>query len=157
MYNPSRDQVRQFFCDTWGKYRQNLPLEGLETKALDVILLHPEYHGLLADRGGAVERDYTPDTGEANPFLHLSLHLAVEEQLSIDQPPGISTEFPRRATRSLARSAGPSGRNGLALAARRCPAGCRRLSGVHQETLTAEPSATASDPGNAPDRFSAAQ
>jgi hypothetical protein len=95
MYNPSRDQVRQFFCDTWGKYRQNLPLEGLETKALDVILLHPEYHGLLADRGGAVERDYTPDTGEANPFLHLSLHLAVEEQLSIDQPPGISTEFSR--------------------------------------------------------------
>ena len=95
MYNPSRDQVRQFFCDTWGKYRQNLPLEGLETKALDVILLHPEYHGLLADPGGAVERDYTPDTGEANPFLHLSLHLAVEEQLSIDQPPGISAEFSR--------------------------------------------------------------
>jgi hypothetical protein len=95
MYNPSRDQVRQFFCDTWAKYRQNIHLEGLETKAIDIILLHPEYHGLLTDRGGALEREYTPETAEANPFLHLSLHLAVEEQLSINQPPGISAEFAR--------------------------------------------------------------
>lgn len=95
MYNPSRDQVRQFFCDTWAKYRRSIPLEGLETKAVDVILLHPEYHGLLTDRDGALEREYTPEAAQANPFLHLSLHLAVEEQLSIDQPPGISAEFSR--------------------------------------------------------------
>lgn len=95
MFNPSRDQVRQFFCDTWAKYRQSIPLEGLETKAIDVILLHPEYHGLLSDGDGALEREYTPETAQANPFLHLSLHLAVEEQLSIDQPPGISGEFSR--------------------------------------------------------------
>lgn len=95
MYNPSRDQVRQFFCDTWAKYRQSVPLEGLETKAIDVILLHPEYHALLTDKDGAREREYTPETAEANPFLHLSLHLAVEEQLSIDQPPGIGKEFSR--------------------------------------------------------------
>ena len=95
MYNPSRDQVRQFFCDTWAKYRQNIPLEGLETKAIDIILLHPECHGLLTDTIGALEREYTPETAQANPFLHLSLHLAVEEQLSINQPPGISAEFSR--------------------------------------------------------------
>ena len=95
MYNPSRDQVRQFFCDTWAKYRQSIPLEGLETKAIDIILLHPECHGLLTDTVGALEREYTPETAQANPFQHLSLHLAVEEQLSINQPPGISAEFSR--------------------------------------------------------------
>ena len=95
MYNPSREQVRQFFCDTWAKYRQSIPLEGLETKAIDIILLHPECHGLLTDTAGALEREYTPETAQANPFLHLSLHLAVEEQLSINQPPGISAEFSR--------------------------------------------------------------
>lgn len=98
MYNPSRDQVRQFFCGAWAKYRRETPLEGLETKAIDVILLHPEYHALLADGDTALGRDYTPDSGQANPFLHLSLHLSIEEQLSIDQPPGISAEFARLAS-----------------------------------------------------------
>lgn len=95
MYNPTRDQVRQFFCDTWAKYRQGAPLEGLETRAIDVILLHPEYQGLLTDRERALEHEYTPEAAQANPFLHLSLHLAIEEQLAIDQPPGISKEFTR--------------------------------------------------------------
>ena len=95
MYNPSRDQVRQFFADTWGKYRQGAPLEGLETQALDIILLHPEYHALLEAGEIALVRDYTPESAQANPFLHLSLHLAIEEQLAIDQPPGIAAEFAR--------------------------------------------------------------
>jgi hypothetical protein len=95
MYNPTRDQVRQFFADSWAKYRQGAPLAGLEATALDLILLHPEYHALLDAGGEALARDYTPESGEANPFLHLSLHLAIEEQLSIDQPPGIAAEFAR--------------------------------------------------------------
>jgi hypothetical protein len=95
MYNPTRDQVRQFFADTWAKYRSNAPLAGLEATALDLILLHPEYHALLGAGEEALARDYTPESGEANPFLHLSLHLAIEEQLSIDQPPGIAAEFAR--------------------------------------------------------------
>jgi len=97
MYNPTRDQVRQFFTDTWAKYRTNQPLAGLETTALDLILQHSEYHALLESGEEGLGQDYTPESGQANPFLHLSLHLAIEEQLSIDQPPGIKAEFERLA------------------------------------------------------------
>ena len=78
MFNPSREQVRRFFFDTWGKYRAATPLQGLETVALEVILLHPEYHAVLETPERSVDRDYTPETGQTNPFLHLSLHLALE-------------------------------------------------------------------------------
>jgi hypothetical protein len=90
MFNPSRDEVRQTFFGAWGKYRQGVPLAGIESLALDVILQHPEYHAVLEAPQRYRERDYT---GETNPFLHLSLHLALEEQLSIDQPSGIAHRF----------------------------------------------------------------
>jgi len=95
MFNPSRDQARNFLFETWRKYRERAPLEGLETVAVDVMLLHPEYHHIFDDPGRFLDRDYVPEQGEANPFLHMSLHLAIEEQLSIDQPPGIRAEFER--------------------------------------------------------------
>jgi len=95
MFNPSRDQARQFFFDTWRKYRNQEALEGLEGVALAVILLHPEYHPLLDNPGRNQDREYRPEAGDANPFLHLSMHLAIEEQLSVDQPPGIKAEFTR--------------------------------------------------------------
>jgi hypothetical protein len=95
MFNPSRDQARNFLFETWRKYRERSPLEGLETVAVDVMLLHPEYHHILDDPDRFLDRDYVPEQGEANPFLHLSLHLAIEEQLAIDQPPGIRAEFER--------------------------------------------------------------
>lgn len=93
MFSPSREQVREFFFATWRKYRAHEPLAGLEAMALEVILLHPEYHAVLdaPERHGA--RDYLPELGETNPFLHLSLHLALAEQLSIDQPAGVAQRF----------------------------------------------------------------
>jgi hypothetical protein len=97
MFNPSRDQVRQFFFDAWKKYQDKAPLAGLEPVAVDVMLAHPEYREALEHPERHAERDYSPDRGESNPFLHLSLHLAVEEQLSIDQPPGIRAEVDRIA------------------------------------------------------------
>jgi hypothetical protein len=97
MFNPSRDQARRFFFDTWAKYRQGSALSELEQIALKVIGLHPEYHALLGEAERNIDRDYTPDDGGINPFLHLSLHLAVEEQLSIDQPPGVRAQYDRIA------------------------------------------------------------
>ena len=99
MFNPSRDQARSFFFDTWEKHRRGEPLSPLETSALAVILLHPEYHALLTDRERNQSRDFGPESGEMNPFLHLSLHLAIEEQLSIDQPPGIRASFDALASK----------------------------------------------------------
>lgn len=95
MFNPSRDQARQFFIDAWRKARAKEVLTPLEVTAADLVALHPEYHALLEGGDDALARDWTPEQGESNPFLHLSLHLAIEEQLSIDQPPGIRAAFER--------------------------------------------------------------
>jgi hypothetical protein len=100
MFSPSRDDVRQMFFGAWRKYRQAVPLVGIEAAALDVILQHPEYHGLLEEPQRYLERDYTD---ESNPFLHMSLHLALEEQLSIDQPPGIRGRWEALLRRSAGR------------------------------------------------------
>jgi Domain of unknown function (DUF1841) len=90
MFSPSRDQARDTFLEAWRKYRAREPVAGIEALALEVVLAHPEYHALLADPERSREKDFG---GEANPFLHMSLHLALEEQLSIDQPPGIARSF----------------------------------------------------------------
>jgi hypothetical protein len=98
VFAPTRDEARRFLVDAWSKYRAGQPLSGLEQKAVELIALHPEYHALLEDSERHVSRDYGPGGGEMNPFLHLSLHLAVSEQLSIDQPPGIRAQFERLRT-----------------------------------------------------------
>ena len=101
MFNPTRDQARDFLFDLWAKHRAQAPLTPLESMALDVVLQHPEYHGVLGDPEHYRDREWRPEGGETNPFLHLSMHLAIEEQLSIDQPPGI-----RDAVGALARRHG---------------------------------------------------
>lgn len=95
MFSPSRDEARRYFFETWKKYRGGGPLSALEQTAFSVITLHPEYHALLDDAERNLDRDFTPADGAINPFLHLSLHLAVEEQLSIDQPPGMRAAYER--------------------------------------------------------------
>jgi len=98
MFNPSRSQAREFLFDLWAKHRAGAGLTALESMALAVVLEHPEYHAYLDDRENYLERDWRPEGGETNPFLHLQMHLAIEEQLSIDHPPGI-----RAAVEALAR------------------------------------------------------
>ncbi len=100
MFNPSREQARRFFFETWQRYRANEPLEGAARTALEVILLHPEYHPMLEDPGRNLDRDWGPDSGENNPFLHLSLHLAIEEQLAMGQPFGLREVFDALVTSS---------------------------------------------------------
>ena len=106
MYAPSRSQARQFLVETWRKYAAGEVLSPLERIALEVVLLHPEYHALLEAAERHFDRDYSPASGQLNPFLHLNLHLAIEEQLGIDQPPGIRAEYERlRDTRGEAHEA----------------------------------------------------
>jgi hypothetical protein len=89
MFSPSRDQVRRFFFDTWAKYRAGQALAGAEVPALQVILAHPEYHPVLDDPERYREREYPPELGETNPFMHLSMHIAIAQQVSIDKPAGV--------------------------------------------------------------------
>jgi len=92
MFNPTRDQARQFFIDAWAKRRQGTVLTALEAVAADLVAEHPEYHTLLEDPEG-VHKDFTVEDGQINPFLHLSLHLAIHEQLGINQPPGLREAY----------------------------------------------------------------
>ncbi len=89
VFNPSRDEVREFFFGVWSKSQAGAALTALESMALAVVIEHPEYHEVLSNPERYRERSWPPEGGETNPFLHLSVHLAIEEQLSIDQPPGI--------------------------------------------------------------------
>ena len=89
LFSQDRNQLRQYYCDVWRKHRAGEVLEPLEAQIRDVILLHPEYHALLEDVDRALDRDYLPESGETNPFLHMALHLAIYEQLATDRPAGI--------------------------------------------------------------------
>ena len=93
LFNPSRDQVRQFFFETWRKYRVGEPLSALERLAVQVMSAHAEYQPVLDSPEKYREQEYFPEMGETNPFLHMSLHLSILEQLSIDQPPGIAATY----------------------------------------------------------------
>ncbi|MDR1854811.1 MAG: DUF1841 family protein [Azoarcus sp.] len=92
MFNPTREQVRDFFVTAWLKHRKHSLMSALETMAAGIVLEHPEYHALL-ESPDILSREFPAGDGKMNPFLHLSLHLALEEQLSIDQPPGIREAF----------------------------------------------------------------
>jgi hypothetical protein len=94
MFAPTRDEARRFLIDAWRKHRAREPLSALERTAAQLIAMHPEYHAVL-DSFEHADRDYAPEGGDINPFLHLSLHLAVAEQLAIDQPPGIKAHYDR--------------------------------------------------------------
>ena len=89
MFQPSQHDVRRFFCATWAKQRARAPLTPMEAVAAGWIDEHPEYHADLADEAAALVAQYTVEGGRSNPFLHLSMHLTIEEQCSIDQPSGI--------------------------------------------------------------------
>ena len=82
-----RDSSRQVFIQTWTKSRQEEVLSALEQLVLAVILEHPEYHRWL-DSDAVLQHEFSPDTGQENPFLHMGMHIAISEQISTDRPPG---------------------------------------------------------------------
>jgi len=93
MFSPSQADVRRFFCGVYAKSQQQQPMEAIEVLASEWIQRHPEYHADLSDVDEALRRmqevSTKADEGRENPFLHLSMHLSISEQCSIDQPPGI--------------------------------------------------------------------
>ena len=93
LYGNNRDEIRRAYCAAWDKHRQGLALEALEQQIVAVIALHPEYHNLLTDPDVALTRDYTPEMGQTNPFLHMGMHLAIREQLATNRPIGIIEAF----------------------------------------------------------------
>ena len=84
----TREQLRLSYAEAWVKHLAGSPLTPLEALISDVIGAHPQYQGLVTDVDAALSLE--PGAGGAeNPFLHMGLHLAVREQLSVDRPPGV--------------------------------------------------------------------
>jgi hypothetical protein len=87
--NYTREQLRRAYAEAWARHVAHSPLTPLEALITDVIGAHPEYHGIVADTDTALAFEQNATSDVENPFLHMGLHLAVREQLSIDRPPGI--------------------------------------------------------------------
>jgi hypothetical protein len=87
MFSPSQQDVRRFFCQVYAKKKLGTLVDPLEILAGEWVALHPEYHTVLADEALAIATHF--DDSQGNPFLHLSMHLSISEQCSIDQPRGI--------------------------------------------------------------------
>ena len=85
----TRDQLRQTYADAWRKHLAHSPLTPLEAMITDVIGVHPEYHAVVGNQDAAMNAVPDPSGSIENPFLHMGLHMAVREQVSIDRPPGI--------------------------------------------------------------------
>src|ERR1700730_5298593 len=84
----TREQLRQTYADAWRKHLAHSPLTPLEAMITDVVGAHSEYQTLVSDASAAVA--FEPSgSGTENPFLHMGLHLAVREQVSVDRPPGV--------------------------------------------------------------------
>lgn len=87
--NYTREQLRLTYAQSWAKHVARSPLTALEASVADVICLHPEYQRIVSDTDAALAFEQGIPGGAENPFLHMGLHLAVREQVSIDRPPGI--------------------------------------------------------------------
>ena len=85
MFSSDRNTLRKVFFDAWQKHQQHAPVEPLEAQLIDIMLVHPEYHTILDDPATFQAEDFP----EGNPFLHMSLHLAIREQISTNRPAGI--------------------------------------------------------------------
>lgn len=96
-----RAELRRAWCEAWRRHREGLPLEPLAAQLAELVADHPEYHADLEHEDEAARRDWTPEEGGVNPFLHMGLHLAVREGVATDRPAGI-----RRIWRHLLGRAG---------------------------------------------------
>ena len=88
MFSNDRNELRRMFRDSWKLKQAGAALDALQQMIVGVIEQHPEYHRLL-ESADNLDKDYDPAQGETNPFLHMSMHIALLEQISTNRPDGI--------------------------------------------------------------------
>ncbi len=98
----NRDEIRQTYLDVWQKMQQGAPLEPMQALIADVIQMHGEYHAWLQQGEDLQQAEFTPESGQSNPFLHMGMHIALREQTGTDRPPGITNIH-----RALSQKLGP--------------------------------------------------
>jgi hypothetical protein len=89
-HDQDRSALRRMYAEAWRKHRESVPVEPLEDQIIGVVALHPDYARVLEAGEDALQRDYTPEGGQINPFLHMGLHLAIREQVATNRPAGIA-------------------------------------------------------------------
>ncbi len=92
MFGNDRTELREMFFTAWEKQRNRKIMEPLEAMIAEIVKQHPEYHTLLENREN-LHKDYTPEMGETNPFLHMAMHISIQEQISTGRPFGIQQHY----------------------------------------------------------------
>ncbi len=98
IFGNDRHELRKMYADAWHKRCNEQELSPLEAQIADVVESHPEYHDAVSN--DELDKDYTPDGGQTNPFLHMGLHLGIREQIATNRPAGIANVYKLLATRS---------------------------------------------------------
>ncbi len=98
MFGQDREQLRRFFVTSWQKRLNGEALQPLEQLVAQIVEQHPEYHAHLSGEE-QLQRDFTPEDGETNPWLHMGMHISLGEQLGADRPAGIRTLYQQIAAR----------------------------------------------------------
>lgn len=93
MFTQERQDLRAFYFDCWSKYQKKQPLDPLEQQIVFQIEQHPEYQAFFESREKCLDKDFFFGFESANPFLHLGLHLALEDQIKTNRPHGIQTLY----------------------------------------------------------------
>ena len=98
IFGQDRLELRKMYSDAWQKHLDGAPLSPLEAQIADVVAQHPEYHDAVTDAD--LDKDYAPEAGSTNPFLHMGLHLGIREQLANDRPSGIAALYEALAAKT---------------------------------------------------------
>lgn len=96
IFGQDRNELRRMYADAWRKYSEKLPLSPLESQIATVIADHPEYEAAVT---GDLDKDFTVEGEQTNPFLHMGLHLGIREQVATNRPAGIKAVFEQLAAR----------------------------------------------------------
>ena len=91
MFGQDRNQLRQMYIDAWRKHQAGEVMQPLELMIAEIVTMHPEYHDMINAGEDSLDKDFLPEMGESNPFMHMGMHIAIREQISTDRPQGIVT------------------------------------------------------------------
>ncbi len=99
LFGQNRNQLRKIYFQSWHKFKNNLPIEPMESLIAHLIQQHPEYHDFFNQSEYNEDKDFSPEMGQTNPFLHLGMHISIQEQLGTQRPPELATLYQSLCTK----------------------------------------------------------
>jgi hypothetical protein len=99
LFGQDRNQLRTIYFQSWAKFKNKQPMEPMESLIANLISKHPEYHNFFDHTEKNKNQDFTPEMGQTNPFLHLGMHISIQEQLGTQRPPEITQLYQSLCTK----------------------------------------------------------